>query len=85
VAKDGHICRCLLERQMDIFLYDNRIEHETEPDYFYDADLNITGYRADWKLLDGTFVEALGFPENTAYMAKVQHNSNSPTAIRLPC
>jgi hypothetical protein len=31
MAKDGHICRSLLERQIDDFFYDNGIEHETEP------------------------------------------------------
>lgn len=69
-AKDGHICRSLLERQIDDFFYDNGIEHEVEPHYPYDPEINITGYRADWKLSDGTFVEALGFPNDAAYMAK---------------
>jgi hypothetical protein len=69
-AKDGHICRSLLEREIDDFFYDNGIEHETEPSYPFDPELNVAGYRADWKLDDGTFVEALGFPGDSEYMAK---------------
>lgn len=30
-AKDGHMCRSLLERQIDDFFFDNGIEHEIEP------------------------------------------------------
>jgi hypothetical protein len=50
-------------------------ESNTKPNHTnpFDADLNVNGYRADWKLLDGTFVEALGFPDDPAYMAKAQH------------
>ncbi|OSC22963.1 hypothetical protein B8W67_19955 [Mycolicibacillus koreensis] len=73
VAKDGHLCKSLLERQVDDFFYDNNIEHEPEPWYPYDSELNPHGYRADWKLRDGTFVEALGFPDDTTYMAKADH------------
>ena len=68
MAKDGHVCRSLLERQIDDFFYDHGIEHETEPHYPFDPELNVTGYRADWKFPDGTFVEALGFPNDAAYM-----------------
>ena len=71
MAKDGHLCRSLLERQIDDFLYDHGVAHQTEPHYPFDAEHNLNGYRADWKLADGTFVEALGFPNKPEYMARV--------------
>jgi len=72
MAKDGHLCRSLLERQIDDFFCDHGIAHEAEPHYPFDAEHNVHGFRADWKLSDGTFVEALGFPKNTEYMAKAE-------------
>jgi hypothetical protein len=72
IAKDGHLCRSLLERQVDDFFHDHGIAHEPEPHYPFDAEHNPNGYRADWKLSDGTFVEALGFPNDPAYMAKAE-------------
>jgi hypothetical protein len=71
-AKDGHLCRSLLERQIDDFFFDHGIEHELEPFYPFDPDINLDGYRADWRLADGTFVEALGFTANPVYMAKAE-------------
>ncbi len=70
IAKDGHLCRSLLERQVDDFFHDQGIAHDPEPNYPFDAEHNLNGYRADWKLADGTFVEALGFPKDPAYMSK---------------
>lgn len=70
MAKDGHICRSLLEREIDDFFFEQGIQHEPEPNYPFDPEHNVGGYRADWKLADGTFVEALGFPNNSEYMAK---------------
>lgn len=72
VAKDGHLCRSMFEKQIDDFFHDSGIAHEPEPHYPFDPEMNTTGYRADWKLSDGTFVEALGFTKNSDYMAKVQ-------------
>lgn len=72
MAKDGHICRSLLERQIDDFFFDHGIAHHPEPHYPYDPDINPDGYRADWRLADGTYVEALGFTANPVYMAKAQ-------------
>lgn len=84
VAKDGHLCRSLLERQIDDFLYDHSIDHEIEPDYPYDPDDNTTGYRADWKLPDGTFVEALGFTLNATYMAKAERKLQLAQRLGIP-
>lgn len=72
MAKDGHICRSLLERQIDDFFFDHGITHHPEPHYPFDPDINPDGFRADWRLPDGTFVEALGFTSNPVYMAKAQ-------------
>lgn len=84
MAKDGHLCRSLLERQIDDFLYDNGIEHEPEPDYPFHSERNTSGYRADWKLADGTFVEALGFTDNPDYMDKVQNKLNLAALSNIP-
>ncbi|MCH9731742.1 MAG: hypothetical protein K0U84_19030 [Actinomycetia bacterium] len=72
MAKDGHICRSLLERQIDDIFFDHGIAHHPEPHYPFDHDINPDGYRADWRLADGTFVEALGFTANPVYMAKAR-------------
>jgi hypothetical protein len=84
MAKDGHLCRSLLERQVDDYLYDHGIDHEVEPDYPYDVDDNTTGYRADWKLPDGTFVEALGFTLDATYMAKVERKLQLAQRLGIP-
>jgi len=52
--------------------------------YPFDAELNLNGFRADWKLSDGTFVEALGFPNDLAYMAKAQLKMKLPARQGIP-
>ena len=84
IAKDGHVCRSLLERQIDDFLYDNGIEHETEPFYPFDPELNLGGSRADWRLSDGTFVEALGFTNDSAYMMKADRKIAVAQRYNIP-
>ncbi|MDF6046442.1 hypothetical protein LRD69_30845 [Streptomyces sp. JH14] len=71
VATDGHLCRSLFERHVDDFLHHWGVMHEQEPYYPRHPELNTTGLRADWRLADGTFVEALGLMEREAYAAKV--------------
>jgi hypothetical protein len=83
-AKDGHLCRSLLERQIDDFFFDNGIEHEIEPFYPFDPDVNLDGYRADWRLADGTFVEALGFTSNPVYMAKAERKISLAARHQIP-
>ncbi|AVH93730.1 MULTISPECIES: hypothetical protein [Streptomyces] len=70
-ATDGHPCRSLFERHVDDFLHHWGVNHETEPAYPRHPKLNTTGLRADWRLADGTFVEALGLMTKEAYVAKV--------------
>ena len=84
MAKDGHICRSLLERQIDDFFFDNGIQHETEPYYPFDPDINPDGYRADWRLADGTYVEALGFTTNPVYMAKAERKISLAARHQIP-
>ena len=83
-SRSGHLCRSLLERQIDDFFHDNGIVHEPEPHYPFDAELNLNGYRADWKLSDGTFVEALGFPNDPAYMAKAHLKMKLAARVGIP-
>lgn len=71
VAADGHLCRSLFERIIDDYLWATGIAHEPEPQYPYDAELNPYGYRADWRLGDGRFVEAAGLMSETAYAKKM--------------
>ncbi|WP_189711935.1 hypothetical protein [Streptomyces phaeofaciens] len=71
VATDGHLCRSLFERHVDDFLHHWGVAHEPEPHYPRHPELNTTGLRADWRLADGTFVEALGLMERQTYAAKV--------------
>jgi hypothetical protein len=84
MAKDGHICRSLLERQVDDFFYENGIQHETEPFYPFDPEMNLGGYRADWRLADGTYVEALGFTNNPVYMMKAEHKIRLAKRYNIP-
>ncbi|MFF8196176.1 hypothetical protein ACF05L_36115 [Streptomyces bobili] len=70
-ATDGHPCRSLFERHVDDFLHRWGVAHEPEPAYPRHPELNTTGLRADWRLADGTFVEALGLMTKEAYAAKV--------------
>ncbi|QEU83489.1 hypothetical protein [Streptomyces viridosporus] len=70
-ATDGHLCRSLFERHVDDFLHHRGVAHEPEPAYPRHPELNTTGLRADWRLADGTFVEALGLMTKEAYAAKV--------------
>ena len=84
MAKDGHICRSLLQRQVDDFFYENGIQHETEPFYPFDPEMNLGGYRADWRLADGTFVEALGFTNNPVYMIKAEHKIRLAKRYNIP-
>lgn len=71
VAADRRLCRSLFERHVDDFFHHWNIAHEPEPHYPYDIELNTTGPRADWLRADGTFVEALGLPDEEGYAAKV--------------
>ncbi|MFH9089356.1 hypothetical protein [Streptomyces sp. NPDC017673] len=71
-ATDGHLCRSLFERHVDDFLHHWCVAHEPEPAYPRHPELNTTGLRADWRLADGTFVEALGLLTKEAYAAKVR-------------
>lgn len=84
MAKDGHLCRSLLERQIDDFFYENGIEHVTEPAYPFDPELNLYGSRADWKLPDGTLVEAWGFPNDVAYMEKAERKIKLAHKHQIP-
>lgn len=70
-ANDGHLCRSLLERIIDDFFFGAGISHEPEPPYPYDPALNPHGMRADWKLADGTFVEAAGLMTEADYAEKI--------------
>lgn len=84
MAKDGHLCRSLLERHIDDFFFDHGIAHHPEPRYPYDPDINPDGYRADWRLGDGTYVEALGFTANPVYMAKAQRKIDLAQQHQIP-
>ena len=42
-----------------------------EPHYPWDDEFNTTGLRADWRLADGTFVEAFGM-DSQKYLDKVE-------------
>lgn len=71
-ARDGHRCFSLGEKTICDFLHQFGIEHDREPSYPVDADLNPTGRRrADWQIGDGIFVELWGLPNDPAYAAKM--------------
>ncbi len=53
----------------------HNIAHEPEPYYPFDADLNTTGLRADWRLADGTLVEAFGMLGTAHYDKRVERKT----------
>lgn len=71
-SKDGHWCLSIFERQVDDFLTIHGIEHEHEPRWPKHSDLNPRGLkRADWRLHDGTMVEAAGMLDDPKYAAQL--------------
>lgn len=79
VAADGHECRSAFERIIDDFLWANKIPHEIEPIYPYDAELNEHGSRADWLLPGGIFVEAAGLMSQREYAEKMARKTELAT------
>lgn len=86
IAADGHPCRSLFERQVDDWLYANGVGHEVEPAWPRHSTLNASGrLRADWRLQDGTYVEAAGMMGRPDYAAKIGRKVDlaAATGIRL--
>ena len=68
LAKDGHQCFSLAEKQIDDLLYSAGIEHEREPSY---PDSN---FRADWLLTVGDekiFIELFGLYGEKGYTKRM--------------
>jgi hypothetical protein len=83
-ASDGHMCRSLLERHVDDFMFRHDIRHEPEPHYPWHPELNPTGMRADWRLPDGTLVEALGLAGDRGYDLKTQRKMELAQLLSAP-
>jgi hypothetical protein len=67
LARDGHECRSLEERQIDDWLYDAGIPHAIEPAYPYHPKLNPNERsRADWEV-NGVFIEYWGLVGDKDY------------------
>ena len=67
LARDGHECRSLEERQIDDWLFDAGISHTPEPLYPYHPELNPGERRhADWKV-SGVFIEYWGLVGDKEY------------------
>lgn len=84
-AADGHPCRSLAERSIDDWLSKHAIDHEVEPPWPRENELNPGGrLRADWRLPDGTLVEYAGL-DNAEYISKIalKRNLAMRTATRL--
>jgi len=72
VANDGHDCRSLAEKTIDDWLFAHGIEHEIEPVYPNDPELNPSGQmRADWKI-NHVFVEYFGLMQKKEYLEKAR-------------
>ena len=74
----------MLERVIDDFLSEHGIAHELEPSYPLDPELNKHGYRADWRLDDGTFIEAFGFPNRSTYVEKMERKIELAARYAIP-
>jgi len=67
LAKDGHECRSLAERQIDDWLCDEGIPHTIEPFYPYHPELNPNERsKADWEV-NGVFIEYWGLAGDKEY------------------
>lgn len=67
LARDGHECRSLEERQIDDWLCDEGIPHTIEPPYPYHSELNPNERsRADWEV-EGVFIEYWGLVGDREY------------------
>lgn len=65
IAKDGHVCLSLVEKQIDDWLYDQGISHEREPIY------PDGKFRADFKAND-ILIEYFGLTGETGYDEKTK-------------
>jgi hypothetical protein len=85
-ARDGHPCRSLLELAVDDYLDAAGLAHELEPAWPWHARLNPSGRRrADWRLVDGTLIEAAGLMDDASYATKMAEKMElaSTLGIRL--
>jgi hypothetical protein len=83
-AKDGHWCLSVFERQVDDFLTNHGIDHEHEPRWPVHPEFNPRGLmRADWRLPDGTMVEAAGMLGVPRYAAKIEQKRALANALNL--
>ncbi len=83
-AKDGHWCLSVFERQVDDFLTIRGIEHEHEPRWPKHPDFNPRGAkRADWRLADGTMVEAAGMLGDPIYAEKIRQKRAMAEALGI--
>jgi hypothetical protein len=84
-SKDGHWCKSLFERQVDDFLTSRGIPHEHEPRWPKHPEFNSRGLkRADWRLPDGTMVEAAGMMDDPSYAAKMEQKLALADALSVP-
>jgi hypothetical protein len=74
----------IFERQVDDFLTKHGIDHEHEPRWPKHPELNPRGAkRADWRLPDGTMVEAAGMLADPKYAAKIQEKRMLASALGI--
>jgi hypothetical protein len=83
-SKDGHWCLSIFERQVDDFLTNQGIHHEHEPRWPAHPEFNPRGaMRADWRLPDGTMVEAAGMLDDPKYAAKIAQKRALANALDI--
>ena len=67
LANDGHLCNSLAEKEIDDWLFKNKIQHEKEPLYPTHEKYNPnTRKRADW-LVNDIFIEYFGLVGDNKY------------------
>lgn len=83
-AADGHWCLSLFERDVDDFLSSRGIAHDREPHWPRHPQWNPSGQRrADWRLADGTMVEAAGMLGEKVYAAKMADKRKLADALGI--
>jgi hypothetical protein len=84
-AADGHWCRSLMERAVDDFFHSSGIAHEPEPAWPAHPKLNPRGLkRADWRLPDGTMVEAAGLLTDAGYESRMNAKRELASELGVP-
>lgn len=83
IANDGHECYSIPEKMIDDWLSTRQIDHEKEPLYPFDSEINPSGLRADWQVGD-VLIEYAGMMDDPEYAMKMQNKQELASKYNVP-